>query len=84
MRDRRTGKNKPYSTLEQRVAWFLANPGFLKGKPELRVIVRAMKKAGLIAPSTFWSDINLEEAMRQAKGGSCKQQAGAPLGVINE
>ena len=40
---------------------------FLKEPLIKRMLVLAMKKDGLISKSTFWSDINLEKAIKQAK-----------------
>jgi len=63
-----SGKNKSHSTLEQKVKWLLEHPSFLNEKLDKKGLVAEMRKDGLIAPSTYWKDINLEEAMRQAKG----------------
>lgn len=49
----RSGKNKPHSTLEQKIAWLLEHPNFLRGKLDKKELVRAMKKDDLIAPSTY-------------------------------
>jgi hypothetical protein len=61
------GLRAPFSTLEQRVEWLLAHQDFLAGKLDLKALVTAMKRDKLFSRSTFWSDVNLEEAIRQAK-----------------
>jgi uncharacterized protein (UPF0297 family) len=58
---------KAYSTLEQRVEWLLAHPEFLEDRPDKRKLVKAMKRDNLISKSTFWSDLNLGDAIIQAK-----------------
>ena len=59
---------KSISTLEQKVEWLLKHPTYLKGTLDKKALVRELKKDGLIAPSTYWSDINLEDAVRVARG----------------
>ena len=60
-------RNAPLSSLEDRVTWLLMHKEFLKEPLNKRMLVLAMKKDGLISKSTFWSDINLEKAIKQAK-----------------
>lgn len=66
MDERRSGK-KSHSTLEQKVEWLLRHPLFLKEILDKKKLVAEMKKDKLIAPSTYWRDINLEDAIKQAK-----------------
>lgn len=53
------------STLEQKVEWLVKHPTFLE--VDKKKLVVAMKRDHLIAPSTYWRDINLGDAVRQAK-----------------
>jgi hypothetical protein len=43
------------STFEQRTSWFNEHPE-LHGKTKIEV-VRAMQKAGLVSPTTYWRDV---------------------------
>ena len=56
---------KSISTLEQKVQWLLAHQSIVW--EDKKVLVKAMKKDGLIASSTNFTDINLEVAIVQAK-----------------
>jgi hypothetical protein len=57
------------SNLEQRVKWLLDNRIHLTGKTDVRKIVRAMKRDGLISKSTYWPDCKkgVDLAIHQAK-----------------
>jgi len=45
------------STFEQRVEWLREHPEIAKlPKPQ---IVKALKKAGLVAVTTYWADVRL-------------------------
>lgn len=58
---------EPRSTVEEKERWLAAHPE-LQGKPKV-VIVRAMKKAGLIASSTYAADVAISrEDQRKRKG----------------
>ncbi len=56
-----------FSTFEERVDWLLAHREFLIGNLSREKIVRAMKRDGLVAPRTYWPDVNLGDEIRQAK-----------------
>ena len=55
------------STTAERVTWLLEHPAFLTGKFDKRKVIQAMKRDGLFASSTWWFDVNLDEAVRQAR-----------------
>jgi hypothetical protein len=57
----------PFSTLPQRIAWFLAHPSFLSGKVDMRALVKDMKRDGLLSHSTYHGDVNLDAAIAGAK-----------------
>lgn len=61
------GLHEPYSTHEQRVAWLLAHPQFLVAQPDLKALVKAMKRDKLLSESAYWSDVNLDVAISEAK-----------------
>jgi hypothetical protein len=58
------------SSLEEKIQWFLAHPEFLEGtlgKVDKHKAVSAMKRDGLFSKSSWWFDINLGAAIKQAK-----------------
>jgi hypothetical protein len=59
--------SRTYSTLEQKIVWLLKHRKFLVGKVNKKVIVTAMKYDKLVALSTYWPDVRIDEALRQAK-----------------
>jgi hypothetical protein len=60
---------RQFSTLEEKIEWLLKHPTFLVGKAEnnRQKIVTAMKHDGLISRLTYWPDVNLNDAVHQAK-----------------
>lgn len=63
---------RAFSTLAERIAWLLAHPEFLRadflgGVPTKRAIVLLMQCDGLVSKKTFWPDVNLDDAIREAK-----------------
>lgn len=77
-------RGKPKSTPQQKVDWLLAHQELWEGWPDdvtirdnrKRSIVEAMKKDGIVAPSTYWVDIHLtnliQEARRQRRSKNAK------------
>jgi hypothetical protein len=60
-------KKNTFSSLEEKIQWLIAHPTFLMGRFEKQKAVLAMKRDGLFSKSTLWYDVNLDEAVRQAK-----------------
>jgi hypothetical protein len=61
------GTRTKLSTFSERIEWLLVNKHLLLAEADLHAIVLAMKRDKLLAPSTYWKDVHLEEAIRQAK-----------------
>lgn len=61
------GPHEPYSTHDERVVWLLAHQQFLVPRVDLKALVKAMKCDKLLSESTYWSDVNLELAIKEAK-----------------
>jgi len=61
------GRTNAFSTLEQKIQWLLKNHIFLVGTMDRKKIVRAMKRDGLISKLTYWPDVDVKEAVHQAK-----------------
>lgn len=61
------GKHDSFSTLEQKIEWLLKHSTFLKGKVDKKRLVLAMKHDGLISKLTYWPDVSIEDAIREAK-----------------
>jgi hypothetical protein len=59
--------SQAFSTMEQRVQWFLKHLQFLVGKEDKKKIVSAMKRDGLISKKTYVHDVKLNHAIKQAK-----------------
>lgn len=65
---------KTYSTDDEKVAWLKAHPAVARHRivngrvapPCKKRIVAAMKKYGLIAPSTYYLDVNLKDVLERA------------------
>jgi hypothetical protein len=57
------------SNLEQRVAWLVDNKHHVLGRFSPKSIIKGMKKAGLLAKSTYWVDAvsGIEEAAKVAR-----------------
>jgi hypothetical protein len=62
-------RERRLSTLQQRVKWLLEHRIFLVGNLDLKKVVVAMKRDGLISKSTYWPDCKsgIEEAAKLAK-----------------
>lgn len=61
------GCHDRFSTLEEKIRYLLRHLGLLTGKVDKKKIVTAMKHDGLISKKTYWPDVDLDEAIRQAK-----------------
>ena len=59
---------KAFSTFEQKVEWLLKHHIFLVGKSsDKHKIVLGMKLDDLVSPLTYWPDVRLDDAIKQAK-----------------
>jgi hypothetical protein len=64
------------STFKQRVDWLVGHRSILS---EMEYeIIKAMKKAGLFAPTTYWCDIKLGKEIRAAKDRLWKPRPSKP------
>lgn len=64
--------NVCFSTLAERIEWLLKHPQFLEltGGPKREdksQIVKAMQRDGLVSKKTYWPDVKLDDAIREAK-----------------
>jgi hypothetical protein len=57
----------PFSSLEERVKWLLAHSSFLEEPFDKKKTVSAMQRDGLFSKRTYWFDVNLDDAVKQAK-----------------
>jgi hypothetical protein len=61
------GSKNAFSTLEQRIQWLLNHCHFLVGNTDVRKVVLAMKHDKLVSKLTYWPDVKLDDAIKQAK-----------------
>lgn len=61
------GRHDSFSTLEQKVDWLLKHRNFLVGNMDKKKVVLAMKHDGLISKLTYWPDVSIEDAIKEAK-----------------
>lgn len=64
---------------ERKVVWLLAHPHFLVGRRDKHKIVMAMKHDGLVAKSTYWCDVKIDDAVKEAKIRWFRQHNGKPM-----
>lgn len=64
---------RSFSTLAERIEWLVKHPQYLEAwddslrQKSSEAIVLAMQEDGLVSRNTFWPDVNLKEAVHQAK-----------------
>ena len=62
------GRSNSFSELETKIQWLLKHHIFLVGKDiPKRKIVLAMKRDGLVSRLTYWRDVDVTTAVRQAR-----------------